>query len=218
MVCGAAAFCYCNYFVQEKYSATGSVLATNGGSVFSESNDKLSVQGTDINASINLSTTIVDILKTPDIYKQLAEELNGKYQYSQLKSWASVTKRSEYSMFIDIKFETNNREEAIIITNTFLELAPDYINQFIPNSSSTAVSMADSAYKTSPKTASTTLFAILIGAVLCYLIVYLVSLNNITIQNEEDFKDRYNIPILGNIPNFTEVQNKKYAYYYSDKR
>lgn len=218
VVCGVAAFAYCTYFVQEKYSATGSVLATNGGSIFNESNDKLSVQGADINASINLSTTIVDILLTPDIYKQLANELDGEYTYSQLKSWATVAKRSDYSMFIDITFKANNQQEAIIITNTFLELAPDYINKFIPSSSSTAVSMADTAVKTSPKTASATIFAALVGAVICYLVVYLISLNNTTIQNEEDFKFRYDIPILGNIPNFSEVQNNKYTYYYSDKR
>lgn len=215
-VFGVSAFSYCKYFVDEKFAATGSVLVTNGAILYETENSD-SIQSSDITASINLLTTIKDILSTTDIYKKLAEELGGQYTYSQLKSYATVTKREDHSLFIDVRFETSNKEETVRITNTFLKLAPDYISKFIPHSASTAVTMADNAYKTSPKTTSTTFSAILIGAVLCYVIIYLISLNNVTIQSEEDFKDHYDIPVLGNIPDFSEAQSKKYAKYYYRK-
>ncbi len=213
VICGVGAFCYCKYFVEEKYAATGSVLVTNGGLLY-ENDNKNSVQGSDIAASINLSTTIRDILLTNDIYKQLANELDGKYTYSQLKSWVTVSKRDDLSLFIDITFETNNRNETVKITNAFLKLAPEYIGEFIPHSSSTAITTADFAHQTAPKTASTTMVAILAGAILCYVIIYLISLNNVTIQNEEDFKEHYNIPVIGNIPDFAKTQSKRYSSYY----
>ncbi len=215
-VFGVSAFSYCKYFVEEKYAATGSVLVTNGAILY-ESENSDSIQSSDITASINLLTTIKDILSTTDIYKRLAEELGDQYTYSQLKSYATVTKREDHSLFIDVRFETSNKDETVRITNTFLKLAPDYISRFIPHSASTAVTMADNAHKTSPKTATTTLSAIIIGAVLCYAIIYLISLNDITIQSEEDFKDHYDIPVLGNVPDFSETQSKKYAKYYYRK-
>ena len=217
VVFAASAFAYCEYFMDEKYAATGSVLVTNGGLLY-ENDNKNSIQSSDISASINLSTTIKDILLTTDIYKQLEKELKkdfgDKYTYAQLRSYATVTKRDDLSLFIDVKFETNNKMETVVITNTFLELAPDYISKFIPHSSSTAVSTADGAYKTSPRTALTTIAAFIMGAVACYIVVYFISINNVTIQSEEDFKDRFDIPVLGNIPDFSEAQSQKYTNYY----
>ncbi len=221
LVCGGAAFAYCKYYADERFAATGSVLVTNGGILY-ENNNKNSIQGSDIAASINLSTTIKDILLTTNIYKQLAEELKAEtgkeYSYGQLKSCASVSKRDDLSLFIDVKFETGNKEETVLITNTFLRLAPEYINTFIPNSASTAITTADSAYKTSPKTASTTLIGFLIGAVICYAIIYLFSLNNIIIESEANFKDHYDIPVIGSIPNFSEAKSQKYSKLYKKER
>lgn len=217
VVFAAATFAYCSYFMAERYAATGSVLVTNGGLLY-ENDNKNSIQSSDISASINLSTTIKDILLTTDIYKQLEKELRkdfgNKYTYEDLKSYATVTKRDDLSLFIDVKFETNNKQETVIITNKFLELAPDYISKFIPHSSSTAVSTADGAYKTSPRTALSTVAAFIIGAIACYVIIYLLSLNNVTIQSEEDFKDHFDIPVLGNIPDFSEAQTQKYTNFY----
>jgi capsular polysaccharide biosynthesis protein len=215
LVSGVAAFSYCQYFVEEKFAAIGSVLVTNGAILY-EKNDKTnSVQSSDIAASINLLTTVEDILSTNDIYKRLAEELDGQYSYSELKRCATVGKRDDNSLFIDVRFQTSSKSETVKITNTFLELAPAYISKFIPHSATTAVTMADTAVKTAPRTTSATVSAMLIGAIICYAIVYLISLSNVTIESESDFKDRYDIPILGNIPNFSEVDNKttsKYAY------
>lgn len=214
MLFGVAAFSYCEFHLEEKYAATGSVLVTNGGIVGSYMyDDKITdstVNNTDIAASINLLTTVKDILKTNDIYKQLSEKLDGKYTYGQLKSFATVNKREDYSLFIDVKFETNDREESINITNMFLSLTPEYISKFIPHSSSTVVTTVDSAAKTYPRTTSSTILAMMLGAVISFVIIYIISLTNTTIQCEEDFKDRYDIPVLGDIPDFSNAKSEKY--------
>lgn len=218
IVFGVGTFAYCEFHLQERYAATGSVVVTNGG-IFENDTQTTVIQGdkvnnADIAASINLLTTVRDILSTNDIYKQLSEELGGKYSYGQLKSFASVTKRDDYSLFIDVKFEMNDKTEVAKITNTFLELAPEYINKFIPNSSTTIVTTSDTAAKTYPRTSSSTTIAMLIGALLAFVIVYIISLFNTTIESEEEFKDRYNIPVLGDIPDFTAAKSGKYGKSY----
>ena len=214
LVSGVAAFSYCQYFVEEKYAATGSVIVTNGAILYDKDNKSNSVQSSDIAASINLLSTVEDILSTNDIYKRLAEELGGQYTYTQLKNCVKIEKRGDNSLFIDVRFQTSSKSETIKITNTFLELAPAYISKFIPHSASTAVTMADTAVKTAPQTKVTTITAMFIGAIICYAVVYLISLSNVTIENESDFRDRFDIPVLGNIPDFSEMDNKNPNYNY----
>ena len=123
LVSGVAAFSYCQYFVQEKYAATGSVLVTNGAILYEKDNKSNSVQSSDIAASINLLTTVEDILSTNDIYKRLAEKLGGQYTYTQLKNCVKIEKRDDNSLFIDVRFQTSSKSETIKITNTFFGIS-----------------------------------------------------------------------------------------------
>ncbi len=215
---GVGAFCYCEFHLEERFAASGSVVVTNGG-IFDVENQNTQIAGSDkvnnadIAASINLLTTVKDILSTNDIYKELSDKLDGKYSYSQLKSFASISKRDDYSLFIDVRFEMNNKEEATKITNMFLELTPEYINESIPNTR-TRVYACDGATKTYPRTMSTTVLAMFIGALLAFVVVYIISLFNTTVESEEEFKDRYNIPVLGDIPDFASAKSGKYAKSY----
>ena len=86
VVCASAAFGYCKIFLTPSYSATASILVTNGAVItsYAETTDKIS--GSDIQASLILSYTVVDILNTPDIYIELADELGDKTNYQGLKN------------------------------------------------------------------------------------------------------------------------------------
>lgn len=215
IICGAAAFSYCKFFADEKYAANGSVLVTNGGIVDSSILNGNNIAGqtvnnSDIAASLNLLTTIRDILSTNDIYIQLSEKLGGKYTYHQLKSFATISKSDDYSLFIKVRFQTGDPEEVVMITNAFLQLVPDYITKFIPSSAST-VTYADGSAKTAPRTVYSTLLATIAGAVIAYAIFYIISLTNTTIQCEEDFKQRFDVPVLGDIPDFMNAKSDKYG-------
>lgn len=224
IVFGVGTFCYCEFHLQERYASTGSVVVTNGGILDSTIQDTQAtasdkVNNSDIAASINLLTTVKDILSTSDIYKELSMNLGGKYTYSQLKSFATVTKREDYSLFIDVRFEMNDKDEVARITNMFLELTPDYINKFIPNSSVTIVPTSESGSKTYPQTFVYTAVAMLVGAFLAFVVFYIISLFNTTIESEEEFKERYDIPVLGDIPDFAAAKSGKYgkSYYKGGK-
>ncbi len=215
---GVGAFCYCEFHLEERFAATGSVVVTNGGLIDNDTqNNQLAggdkVNNSDIVASINLLSTVKEILETNDIYKQLSEKLDGKYSYGQLKSFASITKRDDYSLFIDVKFEMNDKLEVAKITNMFLELTPEYISESLPNTR-TRIYACDGAGKTYPRTLSTTALAMFVGALVAFVVVYIISLFNTTIISEEEFKERYNIPVLGDIPDFATAKSGKYAKSY----
>ena len=137
LICAVIAFSYCQFVAVPKYSATGSVLVTNGAIITDNntvSSNSKTVSNTDIAASLQLANTITDILKTNDIYKELADNTGNKYLYTELKNNVVIKRRTTDTLFIDISFTASTPEEAKTLTNKFLELAPDYILKFIPNS------------------------------------------------------------------------------------
>lgn len=222
IVFGVGTFCYCKFYLPERFAASGSVVVTNGGIINNDNTEDQQpmqsgsdkVNNSDISASINLLDTIQDILATKDIYEELSQNLGGKYSAGQLRSFASISKRDDYSLFIDVKFEMNDPTEAVKITNMFLSLTDKYIRDYIPGTQIRVTESDGSAPKTYPNTVSSTLLAMVIGGLLAFVIAYIISLFNTTIQSEEEFKDRYNIPVLGDIPDFATAKSGKYAKSY----
>ncbi len=220
VVFGVATFCYSEFKLEERYSASGSIIVTNGGMLDEEPNDPQYVGGdkinnSDITASINLLYTVKDLLASKDtIYKELSNKLDGKYSASQLKKLITISTREDYSLFIDIKFEVNDKEDATKITNMFLELTPECISEVLPYSRTSIITRSTGATKTYPRTLSSTAIAMVIGALLSFVVVYIISLFNTTIKSEEDFKERYNIHVLGDIPDFATAKSGKYTKSY----
>ncbi len=217
VVLGAVTFCYNKFSINERYSASGSIVVTNGGIIYGNNNqyEEGKTQNSDITASINLLDTVQDLLSSNDgLYEELSQKLNGKYTASQLKNFSTVTKADNYSMVIRISFELTNPDDAVNITNTFLQLIPNSINSIIPGTSAHVNTVSESSTKTYPRVITSTIIAMFIGAFLAYIIVYIISLFNTTIKSEEEFKDRYNIPVLGDIPDFETAKSGKYAKSY----
>ena len=220
VVFGVGTFCYCEFKLEERYSAKGSIVVTNGGLLEGDKTDSQyldsnKVNNSDITASINLLDTVKDLLASNDnIYEQLSEKLDGKYSAAQLKNCVTIATRDDYSLFIDVKFEMNNPNDVPKVTNMFLELTPECVSSVIPNSRTSVITKSTQAVKTYPRTASSTAIAMIIGAILAFVVVYVISLFNTTIQSEEEFKDRYNIPVLGDIPDFATAKSGKYAKSY----
>ena len=215
LVAAIVAFSYCNFIAVPRYSSTGSIVVTNGAIINNSSSQSTSnkVSTSDIAASLQISNTIIDILNTNDIYKELASDLGNKYTYTDLMGRATVKRRSEDSLFIDATFTADTPEEAQALVNGFLKLVPDYILKFIPNSTAAVTTTADRAIKIYPQTSKTVFIAALAGALLSFAVIYILSIFNTTIKSEEDIKDNYDLMVLGNIPDFSSAASYKKKYY-----
>ena len=141
MILCVATGCY-----KTEYSATASILVTNGAvtTSYAETTDKIS--GSDISASLYLANTVVDILNTPDIYIELANEL-GEEDYQSLQNSFLIARRSEDTLFVDITYSNSDQKKAVDIVNKFTELACDYIPRFIPSARVNVASIAVKAQK-----------------------------------------------------------------------
>ena len=213
-----AAFCFCEFVATPSYTATSSILLTNGGSLVSGNDADMDYIGNnDIVASINLMETYTDFLKEPKIYRQLAEEVNmqldGEYTVSQLRSMATVNMRNENSLFIDISFRANDPEVAMLLTNTFANLAPQYFADTFEKSTVEVTSEAEKATQTYPNTAVTTVIMGLVGAVLGFVAVLIIDSFDQAISGEKDYTSHFNIPLIGSVPYFENASAENYGNY-----
>ncbi len=225
VVFAVAAFCYCKFLATPRYTATSSILVTNGAIVTqyeTDSNRNDSVSGTDISASLSLANTVVDILETPDIYLEIADALGGKHSHSELKGLISVARRDNNTLFIDITATSTDGEEAKLLANKFAEASCDYVTKFIPYAKANVASTALSFSLVYPKTTTVTAIAGLLGIVFAFIAVFIADSLNQSIRGEDDFVSRYKIPLLGSVPDFEndEVSGKYYKknkYYFRKK-
>ncbi|MBO4693003.1 MAG: hypothetical protein J5659_01225 [Clostridia bacterium] len=219
VIAAAAAFCYCEFVATPVYGANASIIVTNGAVVNSEETSSANnkVLGSDIQASLMLVDSVVDMLKTPDIYKYLARKLGSEYDYKALKACTTIARRGEDTLFIDISYKDNDPQRAIKVTNVFASAACDYVAEFINRTDPKIVSSADRANLVAPRTIKSTLLYGFGAAFILYLIFVFFELFNNKIKGEEDFTSRYNIPLLGSIPDFDEARKasayKKGGYY-----
>ncbi len=214
VVFAAGAFCYCKFLATPEYTATASVLVTNGGITVQNSNDnREAISTTDISASINLVDTVTDILETSDIYKQLAEKTDNQYTYKQLKSRTKISAKTDNSMFVDVSFSAADPVEAAKMVNAFVELTPEYIVNFVPYSNVAVAATADSATLVFPNTTAISFIAAVIGVAIAFVIVFIVDSFDQAILGEKDFTSHYDIPLVGSIPDFETMNIESTNYY-----
>lgn len=204
IVCGVGAFIYCKNFADEKYMSKGSILVTS-----TSISDSDRVDNGQVAASINLLSTIKDLLVTPGIYEQVADELDNKYTAGQLMGAAKINTTDDKTLIVEISFTLGNKADAEKVTNTFLNATPGYISSYIDGSRTSVTSPAKVAVKTAPRTMQITFMFAFLGAALCYAIFFIISIFNSTIKSEEDFSEHYDIPVLGNIPDIAAPTNSK---------
>ncbi len=208
VLCAVAVFSYCKFFITPTYSATASIIATNG--AVTVLSDKSTVSASDLSASLYLVETVIDILKTPDIYKDVADQLGKEYNYQGLMGKTSVVRRGEDTLFIDVTFSSTDPKEAMRVANKFVEVSCEYVPEFIPHSVAKVASTAIKAVKTHPRTLTSTAAAGVAGAVVSYIVLFIIESTNRAIKGEEDFTNNFDVPLLGAVPDFENVDNSGY--------
>lgn len=211
-----AAFFYNANFVDPVYSASSSVLGSNGGivsenTVSSSTTDKIG--SSDVASSLNIIDTYIDIMKTYGFYEYLSKESEIKkfdYTVEQLRKMTTVERRSDTSLFIDITVKCGNERQAVVIANSISTVAPQYIQTLLNNSYIVQADKCVSARMVAPLTMRNTALMGIFGGMLAVALFVLLAATDNTIKGEDDIVKKYNIPVLGVVPDF-ESKNTKGA-------
>lgn len=208
------AYCFCKFIAVPTYQAKTVFIATNGGisentadvqsdGTLSTEDTNSKINNTDYVASKNMINTYIGLFKTRGLYKMIKEKTGLDYTVGQLKSMVNVVARSNDALFIDFTVTCENKDHAVLIADTIYDVGDDFIAS---NSiSGYVIAVEDSggsAYRNYPVTFITVVASAIIGGALVFIIAFIITIMDKTIKGEKDFSACYDIPILGNIPNF----------------
>lgn len=204
VLCAVGAFLYCKFIATPTYQAKVSFIGANSSGFASQTGEEDDdIKSADISASRQLILTYVDIFKTKDFYKVVKEKSDLNYSANQLRGMVSISQRTDNSLFIDVTVTCTDPKHAVQIAETIYECGDEYLVATLPNAYVKAIEDTDSvANKNYPVTSKTMTVAVVFGAVLVFAIAVVISVMDKTIKGEKDFVANYDIPILGNIPNF----------------
>lgn len=199
IICAIGAYVYFSNFVNPVYRASASIIVTNG-AISSDKAEYIASQN--ITASSSMLTTCVDILKTKNAYDFLSREYDYEYSASDFAKMTSISIRNSDSLFIDIDVDNVSSSAAIKIVNSFTKNAPKYIKSVMPSAEVTVMQLADDSEIVSPRIVLMTITIGFIGALIPVIIIAILAIADTTVKGEDDLVDKYNVAILGSVPDF----------------
>ena len=215
VVFAIAAFGYCKFFATPEYSAKASIIVTNG-SLVNETIEETdnSIAGSDLSASNNLSNTVIELMKTGKIYDAFMEEYGEEYEEKyditnskSIRSKVTVVRREKTNPFIDVTVVSTNKALAQQLANDFSEFACRYVvRDYLPRAEIVIADVSKGVSLVFPRPMFTTVIAAFAGAVIMFGIVFLFDTLNQSIRGEEEFSMKFDIPIIGSVPDFGDTE------------
>lgn len=209
VVSAAVAFGFFKFLVAPSYTAQ-TLLYVNNNNQSSMSNVNLN----DINASQKLVNTYIVILQNDKIIERVAQQCDLEYdelkQVSRMITMKAVNNTEVFSIQVTSKDPVLSARMA----NTMADLAPSEIIRVVKAGSVEVISQAEPPAKPSgPNAVRNSVIGGLLGLIVASGCVLLVEMLDITVKGEEDLTSRYNIAVLGEIPDFFSVSRGGYKSY-----
>lgn len=198
VIAGTMGYCYARYMVTPTYQAR-TLLYVN--------NSSLSLGGTSVTFSMsefNSAKSLVDIytviLKTRTTLNTVIQRGDLPYTYERLAGMVSAGSVNETPIFA-ITVKSTDPEEAAHIANVIADVLPDKIMDVMDGGH---VSVVDRAVvptgRIAPSHSRYAMIGALIGLVLSCGVVLLVDMLDDIIRDEDYLMHRFEIPVLGTIP------------------
>ena len=173
------------------------------------------LSSSDVNAAKELVKTYSAILKSNTILSAAKEEQNLNYSVNQLKGMVS-TRIQDETEIIQVYVVARSPEESYNVAQAIASVAPQKMSEIVEGSSMKIVEMPEipnSIYK--PNYVRFTLIGFGIGFLLSTLILIIVYLRNDKVSDEAEVESRFNVPVLGVIPDTNSSMSGKNGYYYN---
>lgn len=198
-------FGYTKFFVTEMYTATATIYVRNASSNSSSSSSISS-------ANEYVAEAVTELIVDYDTISTAIEYNNLPYTYKEVKASISTSVGESGNLYLSVEY--SDPEAAADIANAILsvlevratEVYGSYIYVGIYSDAQVPTS------KSSPNTTQNVIIGALVGAVLsCAVIAVLEILNNKIYENDY-LITTYNIPVLTEIPDFSDKKSGKKYY------
>ncbi len=207
-----AAFLVATYLIAPKYTSKVEFYAyvKNDGEIpVSDNAGGASVANTQSTFTIKMVPTYLTFLQTDDFYENIKEATNLDLTASQIKGMITYAQTQDTSVF-KATVTSNNAETSKKIADYIGEAAPRVISQ--TSDGLVNVKVIDPAVKGLAEKASYPMYCavgLLLGLGLAFAYALIRDMLDVHFKTEEDLATRYNIPLLGAVPDFESKSARK---------
>lgn len=213
LVAASAAFLGIKIIGTPTYRCGFTAYVNNKHAASSGNTDYLSVS--DVNAAKELVKTYSAILTSNTILSSAKEEQDLSYSVAQLKGMVS-TRIQDETEIIQVYVVARSPEESYKVAQAIASVSPQKMAEIVEGSSMKIVEMPEvpgSIYK--PNYQRYTVLGFVAGSLLAILILIIIYFRNDTITDEAEVESRFNVPVLGVIPDVNSSMSGKSGYYYN---
>lgn len=209
VIAAAATYVVCNNFIEKKYTSSATIA------IIPNSEDSNN-NNTELNAAIKAVDNYITALRTNTFFKNVAdrvnEEFNTDYTAKQLKNDSSfVTSSSDNNSFFNVSYTSSDQKRASDILNIITEEVLKYTDSnslLFPQRVTVSEEPTFPTFPSSPRTRNNAIYAFIIGFAISLAYFYLREIFDNRIKNVRDISDEYDLPILGVIPDYSELKKK----------
>ena len=191
------------FLLSPSYQATTSLYVNNGANQTADSITSIN----DINAAQELVSTYIEILNSNAALSEVISQANLEYSTEELKDIVFMSAKNDTEV-LEIKVISANPDEAVLIANTLLSVAPDMLIRVVQAASVETIDTATIALQVGPNTEMNTMIGLLLGVIIAVLIAITDAVLDKRIKGENDLA-RYQLPLLAAIPNSLALQKKE---------
>lgn len=166
------------------------------------SDSETSVSLNELNYAQKVVTTYISFLNTNVFYEKIQEDTKLDYSINQLKKMTSAKIINNTEIF-QISVTSFSAEDSYTLAESMERLAPQLIKSIKP---SAMISVVDPVVfpnrPSGPNIIKNTIIGGMLGLAAMVVVIFLVEILDVRINNKEDLIENYQLPVLGEIPNF----------------
>ncbi len=228
-------FSIAKFIIAPKYTSTATLYVNNTNTA-----KEKSINLNDINAAQKMISTYMVILQDEDVLQSVVAKLSSEYsedflsQYVPMVQSAGEKKVSAKGLkklvsmsavnnteVLQIDVTTRNAMLSARICNIIVELAPSVLTRVVKAGSVEIISSAKVALgPSSPKVLNYLLIGAAVGLFISAAFIVLREMFDTRVHSSEDIEKKFNISLLGEVPDFTSKKKsggyyryEKYGYY-----
>ncbi len=215
LVFGAVAFAYFNFFVERTYTSSIVIYICREGEI--TYSDELLSKEVSSSAVVLLSTSEAYISdekyqgdgENPMWFNELEKE---GYTVGRIKSMLKFTVVNDTGV-IRVSITGNDKEVTQKIGNALYHTVPAYLEDIIYGTQVKPVDEAEIGVPSGPAMYRNTAIAMVVGALLAYVVFALAYILDNTVKDDEAFRNNFNVPFLGEIPRIATGAKKTSTSY-----
>lgn len=217
LIAGAMGFVYSRFFITPQYSSSLMLYVNNSSSI---TGGKFSFNASELTAAQELVDTYTVVLMSRTTLTRIAEDAGvaDKYTYNDLCSMIKAGSVNDTEV-LRVTVTCEDYNEAAKIAESITRCFPDILADIINGCDMTVVDEPiPNSQKVSPYITKYTAVAMIIGALIAFVVLVVLALLDGTIHDEDYLLKVYDYPILAKVPNLVGTTEKQYAYYYQKKK